>query len=258
VQDNADQGTEEDTSEYKLPPTSSLTNPDKVGLLEKRGVDMFNQKWRTRYFILKGPDLFWLKSKESKEPSGMIRITEKGLQLIMPDDRTLEITTRKKTYIFRATSAQEMDNWMAALQKAQNPSDDDSVSASQASVNLYKQIELTGDPETQRLMKMVVEGSMMIKYKRKKGQERMIFCPMSLDRVLWADDITKKKVKGYLMISDISRITDGCFGSKRNENAFTLLAAERTLELETRSLAEKRDWVNAIGFLMKQLSKNMK
>ncbi len=51
-------------------------------------------------------------------------------------------------------------------------------------------------------------GSMFIKYKHKKGKDRMVWCPINLDRILWGDE-TKKNVKGYLMISDIQRISDG-------------------------------------------------
>ena len=42
----------------------------------------------------------------------------------------------------------------------------------------------------------------------------------------------------------------GCFGSKRNENAFTILGQERNLELEAPSLSEKNDWVRAITYLI--------
>jgi len=53
---------EEEKSDYVLPLTATLTNPDKRGELEKRGVGTFNKSWKKRMFILRGRDLFWLKS----------------------------------------------------------------------------------------------------------------------------------------------------------------------------------------------------
>lgn len=49
--------------DFDPPPTSSLTNPDKAGILEKRGTGMFNSSFKSRYIILKGPHLYWLKTK---------------------------------------------------------------------------------------------------------------------------------------------------------------------------------------------------
>jgi len=50
-----------------LPPVSALGHPDKTGMLEKRGVELWNQAWKNRFFILKGPNLFWLKKKDVRD-----------------------------------------------------------------------------------------------------------------------------------------------------------------------------------------------
>ena len=51
-------------------------------------------------------------------------------------------------------------------------------------------------------------GQMFQKYKRGKGKKRLIWCPLSLDRILWGDE-KKKKVKGYMMVCDIKGVTQG-------------------------------------------------
>ena len=47
-----------------LPMVHLLGAPDKAGFLEKKGGTMFNPVWKPRYLILKGDELYWLKTKD--------------------------------------------------------------------------------------------------------------------------------------------------------------------------------------------------
>ncbi len=50
-----------------------------------------------------------------------------------------------------------------------------------------------------------------------------------------------------------SQCEPGCFGASNVENAFTIIANERTLELEAPSQSEKKDWLAALQYLMEQV-----
>jgi len=187
----------------------------------------------------------------------MVRLTEPHLTIGLTSEGELSITSHKKTYMIRGANTEETNEWHEALEAARGhvvatqqsrgppplPTGARTSSVAAPSASNFD------DPEISRLMTLIQQGSMFIKYKHKKGKDRMIYCPNSLDRIIWGDQ-AKKKVKGYLMVSDLIRISDGCFGSKRNENAFTIVAKERTLELEASGQKEKSDWIAAIQHLI--------
>jgi len=50
---------------------------------------------------------------------------------------------------------------------------------------------------------------MFIKYKHKKGQDRMVWCPAAMDRIVWGDGHDKKKIKGFLLFAEMLRVSDG-------------------------------------------------
>ncbi len=52
---------------------------------------------------------------------------------------------------------------------------------------------------------------MFIKYKHKKGKERMIWCASPPDRIFWGSP-NKKTVKGYILVREIQRISNGGSG----------------------------------------------
>jgi len=97
-------------------------------------------------------------------------------------------------------------------------------------------------------MELLKKGAVFNKFKHKKSQKRMIWCPASLDRILWGDT-NKKKVKGYMMISDITGFSPGCIGSKKIEQSMTLLSLQRTLELEAMDLDTRQSWWFALKLL---------
>lgn len=243
---------DEDDAVSGLPAVSSLVNPEKAGVLDKRGVDFLNQSWKSRFFILKGPVLYWVKKRDDKFPAGMIQISQRGLTFRDTDERTIEIVTPKKVYVLRAENSQSMDEWSQALKGAQMKFKEEpavQLPASSSSSFIVAQASLPQE-ETARLLEIIRTGSMFIKYKHKKGQDRMIWATNSLDRVVWGDGSDKKKIKGFILVADMLRITDGCFGSNRNENAFTVVGKDRTLELEAPSLTEKNDWVKVLNYLI--------
>lgn len=96
---------------------------------------------------------------------------------------------------------------------------------------------------------MLIRGGMFTKYKYAKGQKRLIWCPASLDRILWGDE-SKKKIKGYVMVCDFTAVRDGCEGSKKKDLALTIVSATRLLELESMDSQQKALWTAALKWLI--------
>lgn len=96
---------------------------------------------------------------------------------------------------------------------------------------------------------MMKNGGMFTKYKYAKGQRRLIWCPSSLDRLLWGDE-KKKKVKGYIMVCDITAVREGCEGSKKKDLALTVVSDTRLLELECMDSQQKKVWTDALNWLI--------
>jgi len=51
-------------------------------------------------------------------------------------------------------------------------------------------------------------GAVFKKYHNKMGQKRCIWCPASLDRVLWGDE-QKKEIKGFIKTSELQEVNKG-------------------------------------------------
>lgn len=96
---------------------------------------------------------------------------------------------------------------------------------------------------------MLKNGAVFSKFKYAKGQKRAIWCPSSLERILWGDE-KKKKVKGYIMVCDLTAVREGCEGSKKPEFAITLVSATRLLELEAPDKQTKEKWMEALKWLI--------
>jgi hypothetical protein len=96
---------------------------------------------------------------------------------------------------------------------------------------------------------MLRAGGMFTKFKYAKGQKRMIWCPSSLDRILWGDE-KKKKVRGYVMTCDVTAIRAGAEGSKKKDLALTIVSATRLLELEAMDSQQKKVWTDALQWLI--------
>jgi len=68
-----------------LPSVQELTNPDKDGFLFKLGHVVKN--WKKRWFVLKDGKLFYYRSKEDKEPTGIIPL--KGASVWGSEKKTI-------------------------------------------------------------------------------------------------------------------------------------------------------------------------
>lgn len=97
---------------------------------------------------------------------------------------------------------------------------------------------------------MLTNGSIFVKYKYGKGQKRMIWCSDSFDRILWGDE-QKKKVKGYMMVSDITAIRDIAEGSKKKDYSLTIVSSTRLLELEAMDYEQKVGWIEALQWMIR-------
>lgn len=93
-----------------------LSNPDKAGILSKRSTGLFNSSYKQRYCIIKNKVLYWLKNKTDERPVGMLSLTS-ATGFTMLDARTVEISTKKKNYIFQAYDHIEMEQWVNCMKQ---------------------------------------------------------------------------------------------------------------------------------------------
>lgn len=96
-----------------------LSNPDFSGYLTKRSAWL--QKWRKRYFVLKGNKLFFMKSP-TDEPHGSIDLKE-CLTVKSAEDKInkkycFEVATPEATYYMYAESEKEKDEWIGNIGRA--------------------------------------------------------------------------------------------------------------------------------------------
>jgi hypothetical protein len=103
--------------------------------------------------------------------------------------------------------------------------------------------------QSRRLQELLIQGSVFQKFKHKRGKKRLIWCPQSLDRLIWGTE-DKKTSKGFILIADIRGVTDGCIGTKLPHLAFTVVATQRTLELEAQSEQQKDLWIRGLSMLL--------
>jgi len=52
-----------------------------------------------------------------------------------------------------------------------------------------------------------------------------------------------------MMVSDVTKISHGCEGAKKTDQAMTIVSLQRTLDLEAPDLDTKGQWFNAFKIL---------
>ena len=224
-------GTDGEDDEVKdLPFATALLNPEHSGMLSKRGNGIFNSQYKERYCVLKNSTLFWLKNKSDEVPAGKI-ILKPSVSFALLDDRTLEIITPIKTYVFQSANNADMDIWHYMLKK--------------------HQIGANGDVFFTRVQ-LLRNGEFFTKYKNSSiGKRRLIWCSPEADRLFWGDE--HRNIRGEILLADIIRIDEGCPHACVQENAFEIVTESRTLELESSSLVIKNALIEAIITVMESL-----
>lgn len=98
-----------------------IGKPDKVGYLKKRG-ERYNT-WKTRYFVLKGSHLYYLKSENEDRVKGHIDL--KGHRIIVDENTNpgnygfrLVGPTSDKPHFFSSADQSQVRDWMKSLMKA--------------------------------------------------------------------------------------------------------------------------------------------
>ncbi len=99
------------------------------------------------------------------------------------------------------------------------------------------------------LRSLLLHGALFTKYKHKRGKQRWIWCSPALDTLYWAEE-KGRKVKGQLHTSAITGVADGCVGVRRKGVGLTIVAEDRTLDLEARDEEQQKDWLRAVGLLI--------
>ena len=103
--------------------------------------------------------------------------------------------------------------------------------------------------DTAYLRSLLLHGALFTKYKYKRGKQRWIWCSPSLDTLYWSEE-KGRKVKGQLNTNTVTGVADGCVGVKRKGVGLTVVAEDRTLDLEARDEEQQKDWLRAIGLLI--------
>lgn len=98
----------------------TIGTPDKQGYLKKRGGGY--NAWKTRFFVLKGSHLYFLKSESEDHVKG--RIDLKGHRIIVDESSNGSYGFRlvgpgvEKPHFFSSSDQREIRDWMKALMKA--------------------------------------------------------------------------------------------------------------------------------------------
>lgn len=100
----------------------TIGTPDKTGYLKKRGDQRLNT-WKTRFFVLKGSHLYYLKSESEDRVKG--RIDLRGHRIIVDENTNpgsygfrLVGPGSEKPHYFSSSEQGQIRDWMKALMKA--------------------------------------------------------------------------------------------------------------------------------------------
>ena len=99
------------------------------------------------------------------------------------------------------------------------------------------------------LRSLLLHGALFTKYKHRRGKQRWLWCSPALDTLYWSEE-KGRKVKGQLSTATVTGVADGCVGVKRKGVGLTIVAEDRTVDLEARDEEQQRDWLRAIGLLV--------
>ncbi len=238
-----------------MPPVSSLTDPDKTGMLEKEGFSAFGSHWRHRLCVLKGDNLYWLKDKSDKFPTGRLRVSDAVSITISPVEQAqIDITMPEKVWCFRAVTSDDAQSWLKAMKMQKVVKGGERKAAAAAASSLNKESKDSKDssgPSAEELERALKMGAVFVKFKRKAGKTRTIWASSALDEVFWGDE--RRNVKGSLKVSDITAITEICPGASKQEYSITVVTSDRTLELEAMSKEQKDLWKAAFHHLQVRL-----
>ncbi|GMH83032.1 hypothetical protein TL16_g09461 [Triparma laevis f. inornata] len=212
-------------------------HPEKEGSLLKKSAWM--KEWRPRYLILKGGCLFF--SKDSTEaPHGVIDLTEAS-----------GIVTNSEDFVLRATSKRGVEEWLAAIRKAMSNC-------------LSRQVYET----TYR--KMLYDGQMFTKHHHdvvgrfnlnaKKDNSRLVKISPDGQRITWHKaGMSSETYCDHIDLNSVVAINPGFTtlvfkqtGNKAKEACcFSIIAKERSLDLECSSETIARQWIEGLRALMK-------
>ena len=103
--------------------------------------------------------------------------------------------------------------------------------------------------DTAYLRSLLLHGALFTKYKYRRGKQRWVWCSPALDTLYWSEE-KGRKVKGQLSTATVTGVADGCVGVKRKGVGLTVVAEDRTLDLEARDEEQQKDWLRAIGLLI--------
>ena len=103
--------------------------------------------------------------------------------------------------------------------------------------------------DTAFLRSLLLHGALFTKYKHRRGKQRWIWCSPQLDTLYWSEE-KGRKVRGQLSTASITGVADGCVGVKRKGVGLTIVAEDRTLDLEARDDEQQKDWLRAVGLLI--------
>ncbi|GMH98557.1 hypothetical protein TrST_g7057 [Triparma strigata] len=224
-------------------------HPEKEGLLLKKSAWM--KEWRDRHLILKGGCLFFAKDNVSA-PHGCIDLTEaSGARPSSGHDFNFKIVTNSEDFVLRASSKRSMDEWLAAIRKAMSNC-------------LSRQVYET----TYR--KMLYDGQMFTKHHHdpvgrfnlngKKDNSRLVRISPDGQRITWHKaGMNPDTYCDSIDLNSVVAINPGFTtlvfkqtGNRAKEPCcFSIIAKERSLDLECANEATARKWIEGLRALLK-------
>jgi hypothetical protein len=149
--------------------------------------------------------------------------------------------------IISSVSAFASNTRESIAQRYQHHSPHQSQQYQDSNVNNSQWVSTLSEMDVQKLL---IDGQVFMKYKHGRSRRRNIWSPPEMDRIYWGSD-DKTLAKGFILIEDITSVSEGCRGAKKPNYAFTIHTSERDLELEAPNVSVKTRWMEAVRFLIK-------
>lgn len=227
-----------------------------TGCLKKLGGTLIST-FQDRFVILKDCYLIWFKSRKDKTPQNSLFLGEAGVEIELKNGQ-LKIVPggNRKDYIFKAENAEALEKWHQAIVDARNTylsgtgaKGDGKRGSGSAAAEPDAAPADDNLSDGERLRQFFIKGDVFTKFNKVGlGKKRDVWFTDNLNRIMWG--IKKKKdttIKGFIMTQNIVGVEDG-----KQPNRFTIVAKDRTLELEASDFWTKRRWSSALDRLLKE------
>jgi len=163
----------------------------------------------------------------------------------------LYLVTSSRTLELEAKSVENAREWLEAFEfliKSQTLEREKRTEILKAE-GVSKELEIS----RQDHVRLLTEGDVFKKWPGKKMLQkgsfaiRRIWCDAKLDKIYWGD-VANSKVRGFIQMEDIIHVVEDLTDPEGLR--FTLVAVERSLELEATTTFTRSRWVRAFRYFI--------